>query len=72
MRLKSIILAIVGIALTLSPVYAATYKVDDAHTTVGFKVRHLFSNVQGNFKKFEGMEEVLGRSSLVVLVDENS
>src|SRR3989338_2470585 len=54
MRLKSIVFAIVGLALTLSPVYAAAYKVDDAHSTIGFKVRHLFSNTQGNFNKFEG------------------
>lgn len=33
---------------------AADYKVDDTHTTVGFKVKHLFSKVQGQFKKFEG------------------
>ena len=36
------------------PALAADYKIDDAHTTVGFKVRHLFSKVQGQFKKFEG------------------
>lgn len=33
---------------------AATYKVDPNHTTVGFKIRHLFSNVTGRFDKFEG------------------
>ena len=54
MRFKSMSLAILGLGLILSPVHAATYKVDDAHTTIGFKVRHLFSNVQGNFNKFEG------------------
>lgn len=31
-----------------------TYSVDPAHTTVGFKIRHLFSQVQGRFDRFEG------------------
>ncbi len=34
--------------------FAATYALDTDHTTVSFKVRHLLSNVQGNFRKFEG------------------
>lgn len=33
---------------------AADYKVDADHSTVGFKVKHLFSKVQGQFKKFQG------------------
>ncbi len=36
---------------------ADTYKVDIDHSTVGFKIRHLFSNVTGNFKDFEGTIE---------------
>ena len=37
-----------------APAYAATYKVDADHSSVEFKVKHLFSNVKGQFKKFEG------------------
>ena len=33
---------------------AATYAVDPDHSSVSFKVKHLFSNVKGQFKKFEG------------------
>ena len=33
---------------------AATYALDADHTTVGFKIRHLFSYVQGTFNEFEG------------------
>jgi polyisoprenoid-binding protein YceI len=33
---------------------AATWKVDQAHTTVGFSVKHLFTRVQGRFDEFEG------------------
>ena len=33
---------------------ATTYKVDPDHTNVGFRVRHLFTSVQGRFDRFEG------------------
>lgn len=33
---------------------ATTYAIDPDHSTVGFKIRHLFSNVQGAFDEIEG------------------
>jgi len=37
------------------PVWAAdTYVLDQDHTTVGFKIRHVFSWVLGTFNEFEG------------------
>jgi polyisoprenoid-binding protein YceI len=36
---------------------AAAYKVDKDHSSVSFKIKHLFSNVQGHFKDFEGTFE---------------
>lgn len=36
------------------PAFAATYAIDRDHSTVGFKVRHLFSNVRGQFNDFSG------------------
>ncbi|HTL70664.1 MAG TPA: YceI family protein [Candidatus Eisenbacteria bacterium] len=36
---------------------AASYDVDTDHTTVSFKIKHLFSYVQGTFKKFQGTVE---------------
>ncbi len=33
---------------------ADTYKVDVDHSSINFKVRHLLSNTQGQFKQFEG------------------
>ena len=33
---------------------AESWKVDSAHTTVGFSVSHLFTSVQGRFDRFEG------------------
>lgn len=55
MRLMPAVFALVATLSTL-PAQAApvTYKVDPDHTTVGFKIRHLFSQVQGRFDKFEG------------------
>ena len=43
-----------GVAGTAS---AATWKVDPAHTTVGFRVSHLFTRVQGRFDDFDGSIE---------------
>ena len=44
-------LSIWGVSL---PVYAATYDVDVDHTAVTFKIRHLFSCVEGRFNQFQG------------------
>ena len=50
-----IAMTVVAVALLGSPAaWAATYKLDGHHTTVGFKIRHLFSKVQGTFNEFEG------------------
>ena len=37
--------------------WAEAYKVDKDHTSVSFKIRHLFSNVQGSLRDFEGTVE---------------
>jgi polyisoprenoid-binding protein YceI len=36
------------------PASAATYAVDPQHTSVTFLVRHLFTNVEGRFRTFDG------------------
>ena len=43
-----------SILLLATPARAATYTVDQDHSSVQFKLKHLFSNVKGTFKKFEG------------------
>lgn len=45
------------VALMFAPLasIAAEYKVDKAHTTVSFKIRHLFTNVAGRFDDFDGV-----------------
>ena len=41
--------------LLFSPsVFAADYSIDPDHSTVSFKIRHLFSKVQGQFTDFKG------------------
>jgi polyisoprenoid-binding protein YceI len=35
-------------------VMAATYKVDPDHSTVSFKIRHVFTHVEGWFTQFDG------------------
>ena len=54
---KYFILIILGVFLSPTLSWAAVYKVDADHTTVSFKVRHLFSKVQGLFNKFDGIVE---------------
>jgi polyisoprenoid-binding protein YceI len=51
------VLAIGTLALSLLvPARAAveTYKIDPVHSTVGFTIRHFFTNVPGDFTKFAG------------------
>ena len=44
----------VSAALCAPPAWAAAYTIDPDHSAVTFKIRHLFSNVTGNFNQFEG------------------
>lgn len=46
-----IIALVLGFAATAN---AANWKVDQSHTTVGFSVSHIFTNVQGRFDRFDG------------------
>jgi len=56
-RLLSMLgLGALGLGLLL-PARAAveTYKIDPVHSTVGFAIRHFFTNVPGGFTKFSGL-----------------
>ena len=52
--------AVLSASLALSaPVQAVeTYSFDKAHTTVGFQVRHIYTNVSGKFTDFTGTIQV--------------
>ena len=50
--------ALVGLMLCGAPAArATTYALDPEHSSVGFKIRHLFSNVKGTFNDVEGKFE---------------
>jgi len=49
--------AVLGTLLVAPPAWATTYAIDQDHTTVTFKIRHLFSYVRGTFNEFEGSFE---------------
>lgn len=73
--MKRLIGLIVAVALMV-PFYAqaATYTLDPAHTSVGFKVKHLMiTNVKGVFEKFQGTlildEKDITKSKLSATID---
>jgi polyisoprenoid-binding protein YceI len=55
MRKLSFLLGALTLVVLALPAAAATYTIDKAHSSVGFKVKHLtVSNVRGFFKDFAG------------------
>ncbi|MGC3988493.1 MAG: YceI family protein [Chthoniobacteraceae bacterium] len=56
MNKSTLVLAAALAALSGLPLQAApeTFKIDPVHSTIGFKVKHLFSNVTGRFQKVDG------------------
>ncbi len=50
---KLFLLTLYLLVIGISSSWAATYELDVAHSTVGFKIRHLFSWVQGTFDEFQ-------------------
>ena len=51
---KFLMLFVFGVFALTPTLFAATYKIDETHTTVSFKIRHILTPLQGHFKKFEG------------------
>lgn len=47
-------LVLIGVLLGPASAWATTYAIDQDHSTVSFKVRHLFSKVEGTFNDVEG------------------
>lgn len=54
MTARKLMFAFILFVFSSSSLWAATYQVDPDHTTVEFKIRHLFSWVKGTFNQFEG------------------
>ena len=57
MRRVMVVLAAVLMLGGARPASATTYTIDQDHSTVSFKIRHLFSKVDGTFNQFEGTFE---------------
>ena len=53
-RILFLMLSLVFLSPLAASAASATYKIDKDHSTVSFKIRHLFSQVRGNFRDFEG------------------
>lgn len=54
---RLLVLLALAVATLASPAVAATFEVDRDHSSVGFVVRHLFTNVRGRFDAFSGTIE---------------
>lgn len=60
MRRGNLLAALVLTAVTLvsaAPAGASTWSIDPNHSTVGFKIRHIFTKVPGTFNEFSGIIE---------------
>lgn len=52
--MRNILLAAAALAVLTPSVRATVYEIDTAHTTVGFKAKHVVGKVPGRFTKFSG------------------
>jgi polyisoprenoid-binding protein YceI len=51
---KRFAVLLLALALSVSANGAETFKIDPAHSTIAFKVRHLLGTAKGKFSKFSG------------------
>lgn len=75
--MKRLLLALTSVAVFASAHAAVeTYKIDPAHSSVGFRIRHIFTQVPGEFTKFSGTITVdrdnLEKSSTEATIDTTS
>lgn len=53
-KIRPTLVAALVVLAALPLAWASSYKIDAAHTTVLFSIRHIFTDVQGKFTKFDG------------------
>ena len=77
--MKIVIKFVVALAIMALPslAMASSWKIDSAHSDVGFKVRHLMvSNVKGSFNKYTGIVDLnetdITKSKVDVTIDVHS
>lgn len=52
--LRKLFILTTTLVVAVLPLQAAEYSIDASHSDVSFQIRHLVSNVRGQFDKFEG------------------
>lgn len=52
--MRKLMLAVAVLAATVSAARATEYQIDDAHSQIGFKTKHIAGKVPGRFTKFSG------------------
>lgn len=52
--MKRCAILLLALALSISATGAESFKIDPAHSTIAFKVRHLLGTAKGQFSKFSG------------------
>ena len=55
---KQLAVILVGLALATPAFAADTYTFDKSHSSIGFQVRHIFTNVSGRFTDYAGTIQV--------------
>jgi polyisoprenoid-binding protein YceI len=58
MQKKQLAVILAGLALAAPAFAADTYTFDKSHSSVGFQVRHIFTNVSGRFTDYAGTIQV--------------
>ncbi|HEY8232672.1 MAG: YceI family protein [Vicinamibacterales bacterium] len=58
MQKKQLAVILAGLALAAPAFAADTYTFDKSHSSVGFQVRHIFTNVSGRFTDYSGTIQV--------------
>jgi polyisoprenoid-binding protein YceI len=74
MKLLRLVLCVVAVSSSISATARAdTFKINSAHSTIAFKVRHMLGTAKGHFSKFKGTIEVdrenPERSTVTVTID---
>jgi polyisoprenoid-binding protein YceI len=76
--MKQFLLSLAAVAVLLAPAaaFAGTWDIDAVHSAVGFKVRHFFTKVPGQFNQFSGTihfdPENPEKSTVEVTIDASS
>ena len=73
MQLKIMTFALAGLLLLPYAAQAATYQIDNVHSSVEFSVRHLVAKTSGRFANFSGTiefdEKTLDQGQVSVVID---